>query len=164
MSSVIEVMARALAADLMGLVKDPYGARLPDDLFKEPLKRCERVLSALHSAGYQLAGPGECVVPVEPTEGMVDEGAKAADAADLKHMSYEHHVSVIWRAMLAASPRQAFQYQLAGPGECVVSLELLQDVCREAEDELSKDTWAALRAIINQRQAVLHQEDQEGGL
>ncbi len=38
----IEKRARAIAAVKMGLVKDPWGERLPDELWKQCLPQAER--------------------------------------------------------------------------------------------------------------------------
>lgn len=41
--SEVEKVARAIAAKKMGLVKDPFGLRLPDELWRQaiPLAKCE---------------------------------------------------------------------------------------------------------------------------
>lgn len=41
----LEQRARLIAAQKMGLVKDPDGARLPDDLWKQALPQAERELA-----------------------------------------------------------------------------------------------------------------------
>lgn len=40
----IETMARRMAAAKMGLVKDPHGERLPDDLWRQCVKQAEAAI------------------------------------------------------------------------------------------------------------------------
>lgn len=44
----IERVARAIAAEKMGLVKDPFGLRLPDELWKQALPQAMIECEAQH--------------------------------------------------------------------------------------------------------------------
>lgn len=72
---VEEVIARALAAKSMGLVKSQYGERLSDALWQGKLKTAEFLVSALDAAGY-------VIVPNEPTEKMLAAGWCAPTSGD----------------------------------------------------------------------------------
>lgn len=52
----VENFARRFAAKKMGLVKDPYGQKLPDDLWQQCVPQAERALSfkvISYGAGYK---------------------------------------------------------------------------------------------------------------
>jgi hypothetical protein len=76
-----------------------------------PKNRALNVLRTLHALGYQRVGPGDVVVPREPTEAMVNTGTIVA----LEHRLERGHrsrysgsnageVYAAYRAMLAAAP------------------------------------------------------------
>jgi hypothetical protein len=50
--SLEEFLARMLAARKMGLIKDPQGILLPDDLWRQALPDAEFIVGALHA--YEL--------------------------------------------------------------------------------------------------------------
>lgn len=101
MSDVIEVMARGMCAesrpkaDPDALTPGPRGSvgSIPKWALFDPLARAAR--AALTAAGY-------VVVPVEPTEAMVDAGADAVDRTDF-HGTQGYTASEAWRAMIKAA-------------------------------------------------------------
>jgi hypothetical protein len=50
--SIEEFLARALAARKMGLIADPQGILLPEDLWSQCLSEAEFIIGALHA--YEL--------------------------------------------------------------------------------------------------------------
>jgi hypothetical protein len=47
MDDQIEIIARAIAAGRIALIKDKFGEKLPDDLWRQAIPHAERVIEAL---------------------------------------------------------------------------------------------------------------------
>lgn len=96
MSDVIEVMARAVAAQKCGIVTN-HGGNLPDDIWRQGSPIAVAALSALTAAGY-------AAVPVEPTEAMAKAGG---DVRPISLGSYEGigpwMAKIVYRTMIAAA-------------------------------------------------------------
>jgi hypothetical protein len=50
---LVEFLARCLAARKMKLIKDPYGVRLPDELWIQAMPEAEFVLGAIQAFDLQ---------------------------------------------------------------------------------------------------------------
>ena len=76
MTEMVERVARALAARKCGLVKDPYGERLPDDLWQQCIPDARAAIEAMR----------------EPTDKMLDAGPP-----------FPYMDKGVWQAMIDAA-------------------------------------------------------------
>ena len=51
---MIERAARAIAARKCGLIKDPTGARLPDDIWQQAIPDARAAIDAMRTEKYEL--------------------------------------------------------------------------------------------------------------
>jgi hypothetical protein len=67
-----EIIARALAADAMGLVKDTLGTNLPRELWEQKINMARLVLSGLR-AGVVIGTGRSRICSIEPAERSGDD-------------------------------------------------------------------------------------------
>lgn len=68
----LENFARRFAAKKMGLVKDPYGQKLPDDLWRQCIPQAERALS-FNVTSYRYGYKNTTVQGTCPADATVEE-------------------------------------------------------------------------------------------
>jgi len=104
MKELVEAMARAmLASDPTG--KFSFDTMLAEIGIEEHTLQTKLTTCLAQAALAAIEAQGMMVVPVEPTEAMVDLGSEAIQKADEESNVWGDDAFACYRAMLAASPR-----------------------------------------------------------